>query len=121
AVVEAQNRALERALLFALPASAALVILAGPIASVLFERGAFDAADARGTALVLGALSLGLPFATAGKVLSQTLFARGAIKGALAAALIGIAVTLASGLVLGLALAMPGIALGIGLGCLAHT
>src|SRR5690606_36868523 len=51
AIVEAQNRALELALLLALPASAALLVLARPIASVLFERGAFDAADAEGTAL----------------------------------------------------------------------
>ena len=86
ALVTAQNRALEVALLLALPASAALFILARPISTVLFERGAFGSADAEGTALVLMALSLGLPFATVAKVLSQTLFALGSLRTALAAA-----------------------------------
>ncbi|WP_280177478.1 lipid II flippase MurJ, partial [Microvirga pakistanensis] len=72
--------ALEMALLLALPAGAALLILSVPVTTVLFERGAFLPADSAGTAQVLAALSLGLPFATAGKVLSQTLFARGALR-----------------------------------------
>jgi putative peptidoglycan lipid II flippase len=121
AIVKAQNRALEIALLLALPASAALFILARPMTAVLFERGAFQAADAEGTALVLMALSLGLPFATAGKVLSQTLFARGSLKGTLGAALLGIAVTLAASLLLGLSFGPTGIALGVSLGCLGHA
>jgi putative peptidoglycan lipid II flippase len=95
-------------------------MLAHPIASVLFERGAFTAADADGTARVLASLSLGLPFATAAKVLSQTLFARGALRATLVAAAAGIAVTAGASLLLGLALDMTGIALGISLGCAAH-
>ncbi|WP_194164595.1 murein biosynthesis integral membrane protein MurJ [Microvirga thermotolerans] len=121
ALREAQDRALGLALLLALPAAAALAVLAGPIAAVLFRRGAFDAADAQGTALVLMGLSAGLPFATAGKVLSQTLFARGALRGTLLAALAGLAATAAAGAVLGRLLGMGGIALGISLGCLAHA
>jgi putative peptidoglycan lipid II flippase len=121
AVVAAQNRALELALLMALPAAAALMVLAGPIASVLFERGAFTSSDAQGTAYVLMALSLGLPVATAGKVLSQTLFARGSLRETLLAALLGIAVTASSALLLGRFFEMPGIAFGISLGCLAHA
>lgn len=120
-IIQAQNRALEVALLLALPASAALFVLAGPMASVLFERGAFRAEDSHGTALILMALSLGLPAATAAKVLSQTLFACGSLRGTLAAAGIGIAVTMAGSLGLGWLLGPTGIALGISLGCLAHA
>ncbi|MGO4570720.1 murein biosynthesis integral membrane protein MurJ [Microvirga sp. 2TAF3] len=121
AIVAAQNRALELALLMALPASTALLILAEPMAVVLFQRGAFDAADAHGTALVLMGLSLGLPFATMGKVLSQTLFAQGALRSTLITALAGIAVTAGASLLLGAFFDMGGIALGISLGCLAHA
>ena len=120
ALVTAQNRALELALLMALPACLALVVLSHPIASVLFERGAFTAADADGTARVLASLSLGLPFATAAKVLSQTLFARGSLRATLVAAAAGVAVTAVASLLLGLGLGMTGIALGISLGCVAH-
>lgn len=121
AIVQAQNRALEVALLLALPASAALMILAGPMASGLFERGAFGPEDARGTALVLGALSLGLPFATAAKVLSQTLFARGSLRETVTATAIGMGVTLATGILLAAFHGPTGIALGVSLGCVAHA
>ncbi|MBB3021071.1 putative peptidoglycan lipid II flippase [Microvirga lupini] len=121
ALVTAQNRALEVALLLALPASAALFLLARPISTVLFERGAFEAADAEGTALVLMALSLGLPFATVGKVLSQTLFALGSLRAALAAAALGLVVTVTASLLLAWSLGQTGIALGVSLGCLGHA
>lgn len=120
-LMTAQNRALEVALLLALPASAALFILARPISTVLFERGAFEATDAEGTALVLMALSLGLPFATVAKVLSQTLFALGSLRLALMAAGIGLAVTVTASLLLAWPLGPAGIALGVSLGCLAHA
>jgi putative peptidoglycan lipid II flippase len=121
ALVTAQNRALEAALLLSLPASAALLVLARPISTVLFERGAFEASDAEGTALVLMGLSLGLPFATAAKVLSQTLFARGSLRSALAAALMGLVATVAASLLLAWPLGPAGIALGVSIGCLAHA
>ena len=121
ALATAQNRAVEVALLLALPASAALFILARPISTVLFERGAFTSKDAEGTALVLMALSLGLPFATVAKVLSQTLFALGSLRTALATALVGLVVTVAASLLLAGPLGPAGIALGVSLGCLAHA
>jgi putative peptidoglycan lipid II flippase len=121
ALVSAQNRALEVALLLALPASAALLILARPISAVLFARGAFESSDAEGTALVLMALSLGLPFATVAKVLSQTLFACGSLRAALAAAGFGLAVTVTGSLLLAWPLGPAGIALGVSLGCLGHA
>jgi len=121
AILAAQHRALEMALLLALPASAALAILAFPMTAVLFERGAFGPSDTQGTALVLAGLSLGLPFATAGKVLSQTLFARGALRSTVAGALLGIVVTVAGGAVLAPVWGPTGIALGVSLGCVAHA
>jgi putative peptidoglycan lipid II flippase len=121
AIVQAQNRALEVALLLALPAGAALFVLAEPMAVVLFQRGAFEAADARGTAGLLRALSLGLPFAAAGKVLSQSLFACGSLRGTLAAALVGVAVTLVASPLLGRPFGPTGIGLGISLACLGHA
>jgi putative peptidoglycan lipid II flippase len=121
AIVAAQNRALEVALLLALPASAALFILARPMSIVLFERGAFRSSDAEGTALVLMALSAGLPFATAAKVLSQTLFARGSLKAALVAVILGLALTVAASLLLAWPFGPTGIALGVSVGCLGHA
>ncbi|WP_230531752.1 murein biosynthesis integral membrane protein MurJ [Microvirga roseola] len=121
AVVRAQNKALEVALLLALPASAALFILAESMTAILFERGAFLVSDARGTARVLMGLSLGLPFATAAKVLSQTLFARGSLRATIVAAGIGMLATLGAAPLLGWPYGPPGIALGISLACMAHA
>lgn len=70
------NRAIEVALLLTLPASAALLILAGPIVSVLFERGAFTLADTAETAWTLAAYAVGLPAFVLVKVLAPAFFAR---------------------------------------------
>ncbi|WP_210496234.1 murein biosynthesis integral membrane protein MurJ [Microvirga antarctica] len=121
ALVAAQNRAIGLGLLLSLPASLALLVLSRPIASVLFQRGAFEAEDAAGTALVLMGLSLGLPVATLAKVFSQTLFARGALRGAVVAALGGIAATALLSFGLGFVWGVFGIALGISLGSVVHA
>ncbi|MGX5735256.1 murein biosynthesis integral membrane protein MurJ [Bosea thiooxidans] len=70
------GRALALGLALALPAATALVALAEPIVSVLFEHGRFDAADRARTAAALAAFGLGLPFAIAAKVFGQVYFAR---------------------------------------------
>lgn len=70
------NRALEVCLLLALPAGAALAVIPHQIISVLFERGAFDAAAARMTGWVLMAYAAGLPAYIAVKVLSSACWAR---------------------------------------------
>jgi putative peptidoglycan lipid II flippase len=70
------NRALQFALLLSLPAAAALIVMPGPIVSVLFERGAFDATAARATAEALIAFSLGVPAYVLVKVLAPGFFAR---------------------------------------------
>lgn len=64
-----QNRALEFALLLALPSCAALLVIPFPIISILFQRGEFDLETARQTAVTLLAYAVGLP----GFVVSRTL------------------------------------------------
>jgi len=70
-----QNRGVELALLLALPAAAALVVLAQPILSVLFERGAFGPAEAAATASALAAYAVGLPAFVLVKVLVPGFYA----------------------------------------------
>ncbi|MCC6736078.1 MAG: murein biosynthesis integral membrane protein MurJ [Bauldia sp.] len=74
--VHTQNRALEFALALTLPAAIALAVLAQPIIHVLFERGAFDAADTVATARALTAFALGLPGFVLIKVFQPAFFAR---------------------------------------------
>ncbi len=70
------NRAVEFALLLTLPAAVALVVIPGPIIAVLFERGAFDAADSAAAADALTAFALGVPAFVLVKVLAPGFFAR---------------------------------------------
>ncbi len=76
AALASQNRALELALLLTLPCAVGLAVLSLPIMQVLFERGAFSAADAAATAQVLAAYALGLPAYVLVKVLAPGFFAR---------------------------------------------
>lgn len=108
---ESQNRAIEFALLLTLPAALALAALAAPIVSVLFERGAFGAGDARTTANVLAAFSLGLPAFVLAKVLAPGFFARGDTATPVKVA----ALSAAANLVLALLLMIPFRAIGIAL------
>ena len=73
---ESQNRAIEFAMLLTLPAAAALVVVADPIVTVLFQRGAFDAANAAETGAALAAFALGLPAYVLIKALAPGFFAR---------------------------------------------
>src|SRR5690242_9563680 len=76
AVMDSQNRSLEFALLFTVPAAAALAIVPTEIVTVLFERGAFTAADTPATAYALAIFALGLPSFVMIKVFSPAYFAR---------------------------------------------
>jgi putative peptidoglycan lipid II flippase len=76
AAMDHQNRAIEVSLLFALPAAVALMIIAGPIITVLFEHGAFGPAETEATAWALAAFALGLPAYVLVKVLLPGFFAR---------------------------------------------
>jgi putative peptidoglycan lipid II flippase len=70
-----QNRGVELALLLTLPAAAALVVLAYPIMTVLFQRGAFGPEEAEATAAALAAYAVGLPAFVLVKVLAPGFFA----------------------------------------------
>jgi putative peptidoglycan lipid II flippase len=70
------SRAGEFALLLTIPASVALVVMAVPLVSVLFERGAFDADDTAFTALALIVYGAGLPAFVLQKVFQPLFFAR---------------------------------------------
>jgi putative peptidoglycan lipid II flippase len=74
--ITTQNRGIEVALLLTLPAAVALALLATPILSVLFQRGAFDAADTAATAAALAAYAAGLPAFVLVRVLAPAFFAR---------------------------------------------
>ena len=70
------NRGAEFALALTLPAAVALVVIAGPLVQVLFQRGAFGAQDTTNTALALAAYGSGLPAFVLHKVLQPLYYAR---------------------------------------------
>lgn len=61
--------------LVTLPAAVGLIILAEPLASVLFFRGAFDAHDVKETAIALQGYAVGLWAVAATRILSACLYA----------------------------------------------
>ena len=73
---DAFNRAAEIGLALTLPAAVALVVIPTPLISVLFQRGAFDAADTAATAAALAIYGLGLPAFVLQKVFQPLFFAR---------------------------------------------
>jgi len=75
-VDESQNRALEFALLLTIPAAIALMAVPQPVVQVLFERGAFNAADTSASANALTAFAVGLPAFVLIKIFSPGFFAR---------------------------------------------
>jgi putative peptidoglycan lipid II flippase len=97
---EAESRALEFALLVTLPAAIALALLSKPIVSILYERGAFTAADANAVATVLRALAFGLPAFVMVKVLLPAFLAREDMKNPLIAALSGVVVNVMTAMAL---------------------
>ena len=74
--LNSMNRSIEVALLLTLPGAAALLVIGQPIVSILFERGAFDAATTLATTQALMAYSVGLPAYVLIKVLAPGFFAR---------------------------------------------
>jgi putative peptidoglycan lipid II flippase len=70
------NRGAEFALALTIPAAVALVVMALPLTTVLFQRGAFGADDAANTALALAAYGIGLPAFVLHKVLQPLFYAR---------------------------------------------
>jgi putative peptidoglycan lipid II flippase len=106
-----QNRGLELALLLTLPAAVALAVLAKPILLVLFQRGAFTAADTAATAEALAVYAAGLPAFVLVKVLAPAFFARHDTATPVKVATAAVAANLCLTLVLMQFLAHVGIAL----------
>jgi murein biosynthesis integral membrane protein MurJ len=73
---DAFSRGMEFALALTVPSAVALVVIAQPIVSVLFERGAFGRIDTVNTALALAVYGAGLPAFVLHKVLQPLYFAR---------------------------------------------
>ena len=100
AVMDSQNRSLEFALMLTLPSAVALAIAAEPIVRVLFERGAFKAADTEATALALAAFAWGLPAFVLQKVFQPGFFAREDTRTPMRYAMINMAVNTAGAIAL---------------------
>lgn len=94
-----QNRGLELALFFTLPATVALVICGVPIITGLLQHGQFGASDAVKTGQALAAFSIGLPSYVLVKVLTPGYYARHDTKTPMRFAMISIAVNLVLNLV----------------------
>jgi putative peptidoglycan lipid II flippase len=98
-----QNRGLELALFFTLPATVALVICGVPIITGLLQHGQFAASDAVKTGQALAAFSIGLPSYILVKVLTPGYYARHDTKTPMRYAMISIGINL----LLNLALILP--------------
>jgi putative peptidoglycan lipid II flippase len=115
-MMHAESRGLELAVGLALPATLGLIALGEPVVRMLFEHGAFTAADTAATAHALIWLALGLPAHVLVKALSPAFFARSDTLTPLYATLKGLAVAIVSAVVLGHLFGAGGIAASIALG-----
>ncbi len=116
AMLRAESRGLELAAGLALPATLGLIVLSEPIVRMLFEHGAFAAADTVATTHALMLLALGLPAHVLVKALSPAFFARDDTWTPLVATLKGLAVAIALAAVLGRLFGADGIAISVALG-----
>jgi putative peptidoglycan lipid II flippase len=98
--VNTQNRGMELALLFTLPATVALIVCGEPITSALFGYGRFTADDVTATSSALAAFSIGLPAYILIKVLTPGYYARHDTKTPVRFAVISMVVNLALNLAL---------------------
>ncbi len=98
------TQGLEFALFLTIPSAVALAVLAEPIASVLFERGAFDSAAAAATGMAILAYAVGLPAYVAVKVYQPAFYAREDMTTPLRAALWSVGINILLSLLLFFAL-----------------
>jgi putative peptidoglycan lipid II flippase len=102
---------MEFGLLLALPAAFAFSVIGHEIIAVLFEHGAFTAADTDRVAPALAAFSAGLPAYVLIKVVTPSFFARHDTKTPVRVAMISLGVNIALNLILMRPLQHVGIAL----------
>ena len=93
-----------------LPAAVGLAVLAGPIVSLLFERGAFSATDSAITAQLIIVFSFGLPAFVLVKALQPSFFARQDTRAPLIDGAIGVGFNIALSLALFPSYGAPAIA-----------
>lgn len=111
AAIEAQNRAMELVLFLTLPATVALLVIAHPVVSVLFERGHFGPDDSNAVAGALTLLAGGLPAYVLVKVLTPGFFAREDTRSPVRIAMLCMGVNVALNLLLMVPLGYLGMAL----------
>jgi putative peptidoglycan lipid II flippase len=120
-LAHAQSRGLELAVGLALPATLGLMILSEPIVQLLFQHGAFMAADTAATAGILTWLAFALPAQVLVKALSPAFFAREDTHTPMKATLLGFAIAIVLALLLGHLFGARGIAMGLALGSWAQA
>ncbi|OYY90059.1 MAG: murein biosynthesis integral membrane protein MurJ [Sphingomonas sp. 28-66-16] len=98
--METQNRGMELALFFTLPATVALIVCGVPIVAALFQHGKFTAEDSLFTAQALAAFSIGLPSYILVKVLTPGFYARSDTRTPVRLATISIGLNIAFNLAL---------------------
>jgi len=104
-----------------IPATAALVILAGPILTTLFHHGAFDARDVRMTTQALIAFALGLPGFILIKVLAPGFYARQDTRTPMRIGVVALLANIVLSLVLVFPLAHTGLALATSIAALVNA
>lgn len=97
---EQMNRALELVLLFGIPSTAALLVIAEPVIRVLYMHGAFTAHNMAATTMALIAFTAGLPAFLAVKVFAPGFFANHDTKTPFKIAIVCVIVNLFFNLVL---------------------
>jgi putative peptidoglycan lipid II flippase len=102
---------LEFSMILTIPCAVALVLIPQPILQVLFEHGAFKAADTRATADALAAFALGLPAFVLIKIFSPGYFAREDTRTPMQFAVISVVINVAGSLALYSYIGHVGIAL----------
>jgi len=117
----AESRALEFGLLVALPAAMGLALMAHPIVSILYQRGAFAAADAAAVAGMLQALAAGLPAFVLVKVFLPSFLAREDMRGPMLAAGLGVAANVAAATLLWPRLGPQAAAVGVAVSAVANA
>ncbi|MGN1091585.1 MAG: murein biosynthesis integral membrane protein MurJ [Alphaproteobacteria bacterium] len=109
------NRGLEVSLVVSVASMTGLILLASPIVSVLFERGAFTKESVAPTALALKAYATGLPAYMLTKALAQFFYAKGNTKTPVRIAVCGMIINISLSLFLMQFWGYAGIALATGI------
>ncbi len=102
---------LRLAAFIAVPAAVGLAVLGGPIVRLLFERGAFTAADAVFTGQALLGYAVGLPAFSATRIAAQTFYAMGDTRTPVLVGFVSVAVNVGLALALMWPLQHTGLAL----------